>query len=274
MVYKNAKLDKRTKQYNPSKSELLLEEICKSFGTELLGAEVNPINISKLVRISKPTIVEHPDGQLRLLQFQYTRFSPLFCHRALDIYKQNRAKEIGKSEFPLETLWKEVAKQHENWDSLEEVTNERYINHLKLHRWQKGLYFAVYDIKKEDSLKKQKPFYIHEPAYIYGGLPKVHIHFYIEPYFVIHNFQRENTENIYDKILINFPEIDVENAHCVNSGLSLHPLRILKNPENAFKEKNQNFGVNYEVHSEVPRQLTMGFIGAYLRKLCLDKDFY
>ncbi len=265
---------RKTGQYEPSTTELLLEEMCKSFGTGLLQAEVNPINGTKLVRESKPAIVECPKGKKRVLQFQYTRFSPLYSQRMGEVYNKNLSIERGKREISLESVWKKIEKQHEKWDAFEEVTNPRYINNLNLHRWEKRLYFAVYDVENEKGIEKRlKPFLIHEHVQFDGKLPQVHITLGIEPFFAIGQW-RENTKDKYDRISIDFPQTNAEHRTCINSALSLHPLNNLRNPEQAFKEDYGRFGENYQIHSDVPRELVMGLIAGYLRKFCLDKDFY
>ena len=265
---------KETGQYEPSATELLLEQICESFGTELLQAYVNPANGAKLVRESKPVIVEHPNGRRNFLQVQYTRFSPLHSSRATEVYNKNRVMQKGKREISHASVWKEIRKQHEKWDAFEEVTNPKYIDNLNLYRWEKGLYFAVYDIESKEGIEERlKPFLIHRNVQFNGKLPRIHITFDIEPDFGIAH-TREHSGGIYDRIAIDFPQIQAEHGRCVSSALSLHPLNKLREPEKAFRENYGRFGKNYEVKPSVPRQLTMGMIAGYLRKFCLDKDFY
>jgi len=263
---------KKTGQYEPSTTELLLEKICRSFGTELLQAYVNPVNGTKLVRESKPTVVEHPNGKKRVLQFQYTRFSPLRSSRVSEVYNKNRAMEKGKREISHESVLREIEKQHEKWNAFEAVINPKYINNLNLHRWEKELYFAVYDIENKGIEEKLKPFLIHEHVQFDGKLPQVHITFHIEPFFVI-GMMKESTENIYDRLKIDFPQIYAEHRTCIQSALSLHPLDKLRSPEKAFEE-DYGRSESYKIHSSIPRELTMGFIAGYLRKFCMDKDFY
>lgn len=265
-----------TGEYTPSKTELLLEQICASFGTELLQAYLNPVIGAKLVRQSKPTIAQHPDGKERVLQFQYTRFSPLYASGAVEIYNKNRATRKGKRkrEICYASMIREIEKQHEKWNSFEEVTNSRYIDNLNLHRWQKELYFAVYDIgDKEGIEEKLKPFLIHERVHFDEKLPQVHITFSIKPFFEIGGM-RENTHDKYDILNIDFPQADAEHRTCVHSALSLHPLNNLRSPENAFKEEHGRFGETIQIHSNVSRELSVGLIAGYLRKFCLDKSFY
>lgn len=271
-----ATLEGKTREYEPSRTELYLENICKSFGTELLQAEINPINGTKLVRLSQPAIVHHTNGKRRILQTQYTRFSPLHYSEAVEVYNENRARRKGKRKISSVSVHEEIARQHEEWDVFEEVTNPDYIAHLNLHRWEKELYFAVYDTEDKRLEEGLRPFLIHEPVHINGKLPQVHITFHIEPYFVIGQIGliMRHREDISDSIKIDYSQIKAEHRERIGSALFLHPLNNLRNPENVFKEEYVRFGETYQVHPRVPRELTMGLIAAYLRKLCLDKDFY
>ncbi|PIV00981.1 hypothetical protein COS54_01810 [Candidatus Shapirobacteria bacterium CG03_land_8_20_14_0_80_39_12] len=45
-------------QYSPSQTEILLEQITTSFGTELGEAYLNPDNGTKLVRLSRPVVLQ------------------------------------------------------------------------------------------------------------------------------------------------------------------------------------------------------------------------
>ena len=264
----------KTGKYTPSTTELLLEQICELFGTELLQAYVNPANGTKLVRISKSAIVESSNRKKRVLQFQYTRFSPLHYSEMINVYNQNRTRRKDGRKILYASILKEIEKQYEKWDAFEEVTNPTYLDNLNLHRWEKGLYFSVYDIENEEGLEERlNPFLIHEHVHFDGKLPQVHITFKIEPFFEI-GAGVENTNDKYDKLNIDFPQTEVEHRICVNSALSLHPLDNLKIPESAFKHEYGRFEENYKLHSNVPRELTMGLITAYLRKFCLDKGFY
>lgn len=270
------KENNREKTYTASTTELLLEQICESFGTELLQAEINDINGTKLVRESRPAIVRHPEGKKRILQVQYTRFSPLMenPNKIAEVYNKNRARQKGKRKISNESALREIWEQHEEWDAFEIVTNQEYINDFNLHRWRKSLYFAVYDVEnKEKAAEKLKPFSVHEPIEFGKRLPQIHITLDIEPFFVI-GLVQENTKEIYDNLRIDFPQEEAEHRMRIGSALSLHPLTNLKHPENAFKENYEIFRKNYKIHSSVPRELTMGLITAYLRRLCLGKKFY
>jgi hypothetical protein len=265
----------KTGEYLASGTEKLLEKMCESFGTELLQAYVNPLNGPKLVRQSEPAVVSHPSGKKRVLQFQYTRFPAFQSNRAIDVYNENRARMKSKRKISSESVWKEIGAQHEEVDAFEAVTNEKYIKHLELHRWPKGLYFAVYDVENEQGLAERlKPFLIHEHVEFEGKLPRIHITFDIEPYFVTGDSYREPTKDVYDTLAIDFPQIAEEHRACERAALSLHPLNSLIVPEKAFQHNPRTLTQRHEIHSEVPRKLTMGLIAAYLRKFCSDKDFY
>lgn len=279
-------VDGYKRKYAASTTELFLEEICKSFGTELLQARIDDIRgigSTMLTRVSNPSIIEHPNGKKKLIQFQYTIFSPLHDYsRITEVYNKNRIRQKGKRKISRESVLKEITKQHEKWDSFSEVTDERYIEYLNLHRWEKGLYFAVYDVDydiedTEGIEGRIKPFSVHEPFPLNKKLPELYITFYIKPYFVIGNVE-ENTKDIYDDITIRFPQIENEHNSGIRTALSLHPLDKL-DKQKTLVDPNQEIGEErifktYKIHSEVPKKLTMGFIRAYLRKFCLDKEFY
>src|SRR3989344_4684954 len=225
---RRARFENRISQYNPSTTEVLLEKICNSFGTELLPAQINPVNGTKLVRISKPAIIKK-GGRVRVLQFQYTRFSPLSSQRMVEVYNEN----------------------------------------LRLHRWPKSLYFAVYDINKGIE-KRIKPFLVHEiNTELEGVKPTLCLSLNIEPFFVV-RMQREGTKDICDSLDITFPKMREDNDKSFLTALGLHPLQGEK-----FTETHKpTFYGSYKIKANHPRELTMGFIRAYLRKFCLNEDFY
>ena len=85
--YREAQADGVAREYLPSTTELLLEDLCRSWNTSLLPATLGEGNTSKLVRLSQPAVFD--EGK-KLLQVQWTRFSPLKSLRAIPTYKHNR----------------------------------------------------------------------------------------------------------------------------------------------------------------------------------------
>ena len=260
-----AKEGERVGKYFPSTTEILLEEICQSFGTELLQADVNPLNGTKLVRIARPVVVEHPDGKKRVLQFQYTRFSPLLSSRAVEAYNKNRTVGKRKRKVSYEKACEEIEKQHAEWDPLEEVTDPRYIKDLNMHRWGTKLYFAVYDVKDGEGIEQRlEPFLIHDEGFKFDrNLPHTHIVFHIAPYFVIRH-HREDTSKIYDNVVISFPKAREDFGEDKSAAVKVHG-EIGKNIRDA------SFLECYEFSSETSREKTMGFIQTYLKRLCLGR---
>jgi hypothetical protein len=262
---------KKTGRYYASNTEVLLEDICKSFGTELMQAYINPINGIKLTRESKPALVMNPDGKNKVLQFQYTKFTPFFSSKWFDIYKQNRRRKISE-EGANKNIEKEL--EGKNMDFLDTVIDSHCINNLPLHRFQKALYFAVYNLDNK-APEKLEPFSVYDITRFNGKLPEVHMTLSIEPFFVI-NQTCENTKQIYDNLRIRFPEADSKHATCTKSALDFHPLYMLDKekihgyPDSTF-ESHCEMHARYQIHSQVPRELTMGFIHAYLKKFSLDK---
>lgn len=254
--------NKAAGEYTPSTTEVFLEKICSSFGTELLPAYLDTIKNTLLVRVSEPAIVMHPDGTKRVVQFQLTKFSPLS-----DINKIAEVQKRDSSE-----IYEEIRDREEKpWNFLKEVTDPHYIPSVTVHRFRKELYIEVYDVTDKKGIeRKLKPFKIHERPQLGGKYPEMDMTFRIEPWFATKVTQ--DTSGIYDMLSIDFPEIEHIHSSCVNSALSFHPLNNLSEPENPFKKNDNRLPAHYyEIHSRVPRQLSMGFISAYLRKFCLDE---
>jgi len=255
----------------------LLEEICSSFGTELLSEEINTINGVKAVRISRPVVVTDLDGQNRILQAQYTRFPPLHSLRFIEVYNRNRSMQRGKRKISRESVVREIIKQHQPWDSHSEITDPRYIENLEVNRWEKGVYFAVYDLKGDEIPDNLEPFLIHEEGFEFKRrLPSLHITLHKEPLFLIGEIRREDSDDVYDNLRISFPETQHQHNQAFDSTVLLHPVNKLGNGSETqmFKRDFRRFGEIYEIHSSVPEELTMGLIRGYLRRYCLGKEFY
>jgi hypothetical protein len=119
-------------EYWPSNSELLLEEMCEYFGTELNQAYVNPVNGAKLVRESKPVKATHRrTGKERLLQFQFTKFSPFNSAAWLDIYNQTRGR---RKPLDYDKAMKEIVAQIEEKgrNQLLELTDSAYVPGMRI----------------------------------------------------------------------------------------------------------------------------------------------
>jgi hypothetical protein len=266
----------RTKgKYLSSTSERILERICHSFGTELREGYVSSNITTLLTRMSNPASVTHPDGRIFTVQFQYTRFSPMDSERHRAVYNRHRSSGKGKRELSEENVDTEIYAQHPKWDTFREVTDPRYIEHLWLHRWQKTLYLAAYEVKEK---KELEPFLIHPEAERHGelGTPDLYIIFNIEPIFSsIHS--AESRQDIYDHLRISFPKMHETNQSCLASALALHPVDNLKPEPNKhiqFKETSKGFGCGFDIHCNVSRSLSIGLVAAYFRKFCMDKGFY
>lgn len=267
------KKGQKLREYSPSTTEKILEEICKSFGTELGQAYINTLNGIKLVRLSTPVVLTNEQTNKKtLLQCQYTRFSPFGSSKMLDIYNKNAnsKKKLSWADFEV---------------SSHEVTDSHYFP-VALHRWQKALYFSVFNLEEKEVMpEKLKPFLIHEYGNFNKKPPYLHVEFKIEPYFVIGNLT-ENTANIYDKIIFSYPQVDSNHYLNINLALSLYPLDKL-NPESLesggfeLKEKDIPFKIEtqaffreiYKISSLVPRTTTIGFINTFLKSECLGRRF-
>lgn len=186
-------------EYQASTSEVLLEEICRSFGTELSPAYINPLNGAKLVRESQPVIVaREQNGQKYLFQFQSTRFSPLNSHRegVVAIYNQTAEPKRNRDwDEVFQEIDARIQERDGEFKPFLALTNRNYIPDVPLHRWPKTLYFAVFEVdeKEEVSAAELKPFLIHEHGSFRGKLPQAHIELHIEPYFVIRQMMEPTT---------------------------------------------------------------------------------
>ena len=275
---RKVEFERKTSDYTASTSELLLENICENFGTELAQASINYINGTKLVRLSDPFVIPQDEGAGYVVQFQYTRFSPMHSHargKLANIYNENRRLHNKKIKLEPQKVLAKILKEHDPWDAVKEVTDTQYIKYLNLHRWEKAFYFAVYGIQQTDLLDKElKPFLIHEDNFEFANkLPELHITFHIEPYFVIGS-TREDTRDIYNSIRIKFPKARQEHRRQIDKALSVHPFnnQSLSAPKVALKsEDNKAFFAFYEVHSELESAPVMGFIHSYLKQFCFGK---
>lgn len=272
----------RQERYSPSTTEEILEEICASFGTELKEAYIDSVNGVKLVRVSQPVVLTNQQTDKKcLLQCQYTRFSPLFHHKTLDIYNEEKKSE---KRLGIEELLAEAKKITQGIYSPHlEVTKSDYLP-VHLHRWKKELYFSVFNLEDKEIMPgKLKPFLIHEGGSFEEKVPSLHIRFNIEPYFVIGNLEKDTT-NIYDEITFSYPQTSKSHDLNINQALSLCPLDKL-NPELFSssrstlkdppfkKEYEARFLETYKVPSLIPRTITMGFINSFLKSECLGRRF-
>ncbi|MFH1073430.1 MAG: hypothetical protein V1743_08435 [Nanoarchaeota archaeon] len=268
--------EKRQKKiYTVSTSEQLLEEICESFGTELNHAEVWDEYTAKLVRLSTPVLITHPDGSLRLLQMQYMQLSPLESSRAAEVYNANL---LAKKQDPIlpDDLRDELKKLvGGELDPFQLVTNNVYIQNLALtvHRFEKMLSFVVYDIANREKLPKHvDPFWVNEPGCFQGEYASVHLTFCIDPIFFI-NQRVEPNEEVYDRLIVQFPKMFNTHMRCLSTAQAVHPIEENRKGRTLLKHDiDTPFRDHaiYHIHNSVPRELTLGQIQRYLKKLCCD----
>lgn len=265
------KKGQKLREYSPSTTEKILEEICKSFGTELGQAYIDTLNGIKLVRLSTPVVLTNEQTNKKtLLQCQYTRFSPFGNSKMLDIYNKNAnsKKKLSWADFEV---------------SSHEVTDSHYFP-VALHRWQKALYFSVFNLEdKEVMPEKLKPFLIHEYGNFNKKPPYLHIEFSIEPCFVIGNLA-EDSAAIYDEITFSYPQTSKTHDLNISQALSLCPLDKL-NPESFESSRSKLKDIPFEIETQaffreiykisslVPRTTTMNFINTFLKSECLGRRF-
>lgn len=273
---------KAVTMYTPSTSEILLEDLCKKFNTKLLDAELNPVNGYKIVRVSKPVIIDDfMTNRNKLLQCQYTRFEPFFHNRAFKAYKENTKKKNAKK------FTEEVENDFEKFRARnrcpEVVMNPYYMKELNVHRWGKELYFAVWDVTDDyrgitdDKERQIEPFKVHDVNTIFDNkFADLHMTLSIEPFFVM-NQQREDTSKLYDTLRIAFPKTDRTDDVCMRKANNAFPLdKIIINSADpksirSFEQSTNYMTKSHEIHSKVSRSLTMSFIMSYLGHYCLGE---
>lgn len=255
--------------YDPSRTEILLEEIARSFGTELGEAYLNRDNGTKLVRLSRPLVLTHSStGERSLLAMQYTRFSPFLLDREtiIRVHKEKTPRDKRKSpEKVMELIGTAIEeKDGSNWDATREVTDTMFIPNIPIVRWRKHFYFAVFRLdSKEDLPEDAQPFTIHEEI-VYGRRPSdIHITFTREPLFVSSpGFGGvRNDLKSPDSLRFSFPKIYSKHREAISSTNTLH--------SSERREVVGERGVTYEIPSSESSTLTMASIQAYLKKMCV-----
>ena len=256
----------REVEYQLSTSERLLEDMCKSFNTELGPAEVNAVSYPLFTRLSFPVAVSHLDGSERILRFQLTRFSPLWSRSALDVYDANTGGRVKKEEMDYAELEKEILKQNELWNAVENVTKRGYIDNLHVRRWQEEIYIAVYDSEKGKA--PENPFLIHSTEDFrtmkLENLPIDHITFTIEPDFVLMRGGQYKSEETVDRISIRRPK---------EHEMLIRTLNPITQESNILFNFIVSPSTDFEFDSSVGRLRTMGFIQAYLNQICRGRIF-
>ena len=205
-----------SRQYDSSDSERFLEDICQSFKTNLLPAIIAPGG-KFLTRLSNPLDFNSSKEDIRILQMQYTRFSPLYCQGIEEIYSKNKKQEIDKNvdiTNRITKLWEDILNQHEPWDNFEELTNQKYIKNLNLSRWKEEIYFAIYSFKNK--MKKVEPFNIFDKeTKLEEEWPCIHITYNVEPRFIV-----DKDEIQHKKDYINFKLPTNELSYELSSDIS------------------------------------------------------
>ncbi|TSC92848.1 MAG: hypothetical protein CEN89_430 [Candidatus Berkelbacteria bacterium Licking1014_7] len=259
--------------YRPSTSELLLAKICRSFNMEFLPAVIEITNFVHLCRLSRPTIVRGVDNKEMLFVCQHTRFTPYKSGRFWKICERNIEQE-GKTleKATIQEIVTNAVKEDHSKERLPlaEVLEYDYYRYARVYRWPKSVYVAVYEYQETDLLIQ--PFHIHEVVpCCQKKLPILYLHFQIEPRFMTGGVG-ENAEEIYDSLRVDFPRVISDHQQTLHAALSLHPLNNLASPEQGYTSTPPQ-GFSARIHSKIPRELTMGFIGAYLRRFLQGNEF-
>ncbi|MBI4149885.1 hypothetical protein HY488_00615 [Candidatus Woesearchaeota archaeon] len=264
--------------YAPSTTELLLEEICLSFGSALHEAVIDTtLRGAILTRMGQPVLVQCEHDQSQVIQFQYTRFSPAHSEKFVEVYNKNR-KPRPRKKMDINQILKETYGEHGKHDPFEEVTKPNYFRNAAVGRFEKSFYFAVYDVDNPKLLPQQlSPFWIHEPEHKFGGgsekgrLPRIHMHFHREPYFFIEH-HREDITNLHDTLTITFPYALEKHRAQMQAALARQPLdRLTGLTAYPFLRESEALTLTYKIATTLPPEATMGAILTYLRMECLNR---
>lgn len=278
----------KNREYLPSRTELLLEEFCRSFGTELLPAYVDLYNGVKLIRLSQPVNVRNEkNDQNFVLAAQYTRFSPLFhpgyMNKVIAIYDEavyrrpygsvaDNTDRVSKVSREIE---KKIKENSRVLDAFQQVTNNTFIPNVPILRWPKTLYFSAFAVDKP--IDKLTPFLIHEYGQIHRNPPDVHVAFHREPFFARRNLYREDTGGIFDTLTFDFPALYNKHERAFEAAKSLYHLsnphhkEYIYRPERDVGLLGHPRPISVELHSSIDVYTTLAFISTYLRYLCLGR---
>ena len=254
-------------EYEPSRRELLLEGICRSFGTELLGANAHgPLDDPVLTRMSRPVILTHQkNGRRFLLQMQYSRF----CILRIDQQKLLEAARLTNQSVTWEKLLKTYKKRVDSYAGTSEyrimaaLFDQQILRSLGLTvgRFPKEIYAAIYALPQEGIYRTDPDtaIYIHEadrqPTHCGLNWPAVYITATRQPFFF--RSQAALDQRMYDSIRVSAPEA----AHRINEALAL--ARKL----NPLDPESVNFShitlVNQNVNSEQTMAHIRALIAAY-----------
>jgi hypothetical protein len=264
----------KIKEYNPSNSEELLEQICRSFGTELEKAYVIPYNGTKLVRLSKPVALTNLDtGERNLLVMQSTRFSP-FCRdqsKIIESYKNNSKKKLDDK--ILEEIEEKIKERDGEWDHFKEITDNKFIPNVALARWRKELYFAIFNLDKNQDVPKEmlKPFIIHEHM---KGIPDIYIVFHRQPQYFKDDWV-EKDKDVKDALYVDFPKIHKKQGEAMESALLIHPVNRIEGKQSGttlFTQDSYPRGASYTLSPDVSTNLTMALIQTHLKRITLGNS--
>jgi hypothetical protein len=264
----------KIKEYNPSTSEELLEQICRSFGTELEKAYVIPYNGTKLVRLSKPVALTNLDtGERNLLVMQSTRFSP-FCRdqsKIIELYKNNSKKKLDDK--ILEEIEEKIKKRDGGWDNFKEITDNMFIPEVALSRWRKELYFAIFNLERNQDIPNEmlKPFIVHEHM---KGIPDIYIVFHRQPQY-FKDRRVEKDKDVKDTLYVGFPKIYTRQKEAIESALLIHPIDEIKSEQSGttlFTQDGYPKGASYTLSPNVSTNLTMALVQTYIKRLTLGNS--
>ncbi len=128
--------------YLPTKIEKLTEELCESFGSELLPATDNYPFPGILTRPTKPVVVSGlTSSEAAVLAFQYSRFSPFHSARWREIWKTNARKRSVNEESVLRDL-------EEKGLSSKAALEDDIVPFLPLANFREAVYVSVFRLQQ------------------------------------------------------------------------------------------------------------------------------
>ncbi|MFH1106225.1 MAG: hypothetical protein V1731_03405 [Candidatus Aenigmatarchaeota archaeon] len=270
--------DNVTKDYTASNTELYFEDICKVFNTQLQPAEVYS---SLLTRRSVPSTFENPDTGVKLAQFQLTRFSPMHSDNWFDVYseirksKYPRRKPIEEHGIAYDEVMDGIRRKHKvsEPDEFLMVTDNNYIPDLRVGRFEKEMYFAVFNLGRRPKEEELKPFNVFD-ANRYNASPRladVWICYYRSPVYEGVGIP-PNVNS--DFIRVEFPlirnmqsksESEASKA-CPLDEISITGIPVMELPVKIKTPTVESH--TYEINPRMPTGYVMGFLQQYVKSLC------
>jgi len=257
-------------EYLASHTELALEELCASFGTQLEQADLGKINNALLVRLSKPVIIHSKRLGPQILQFQYTKFSILETDtkHLKRVYEQSVASRIKRrkkqvtNEEVVDYIQKELGlekgKEGRIKGLVSSLINNQAVEGMNFKRFGKEVYVGCFESPEKLSFDKEgrlEPFAIHDtltPGFPYRA--SFFVKFYVPPRFFISGCAEQETQNC--SLSIRWPVLENELSTDLNRAGEIY----------GIPEKRVFVSNDYEFEPSTSRLATMAFIRSFIKQ--------